>query len=35
MLDAIKDPFLKAILYTRALEHKEKHKNLFDKTKSD
>ena len=32
MLEAIKDPFLRAILYTRAIEHKEKHKNRYDKT---
>ena len=26
MIDAIKDPFLRAILYTRASEYKEQHK---------
>jgi len=35
LLDAIKDPFLRAILFARAIESKEQHKNLFDKTKSD
>ena len=35
LIEAIKDPFLKAILFARAIESKEQHKNLFDKTKSD
>jgi hypothetical protein len=26
MIDAIKDPFLRSILYTRASEYKEQHK---------
>jgi transcriptional regulator with XRE-family HTH domain len=32
MLDAIKDPFLRAILYTRAIEHKVQYKDRYDKT---
>ncbi len=32
LLDAIKDPFLRAIMYTRASEYKEQHKNRYDKT---
>ena len=32
LLDAIKDPFLRAIMYTRASEYKEQHKNRFDTT---
>jgi transcriptional regulator with XRE-family HTH domain len=35
LIEAIKDPFLRAILFTRASEYKEKHKNQLDKTKSD
>ena len=35
LIEAIKDPFLKAILFARAIESKEQHKNLFDKTKND
>jgi transcriptional regulator with XRE-family HTH domain len=31
LIDAIKDPFLRAIMYTRVIEHKEQHKNRFDK----
>jgi transcriptional regulator with XRE-family HTH domain len=32
LIEAIKDPFLRAILYTRASEYKEQHKNRYDKT---
>ena len=32
LIDAIKDPFLRAILYTRVSEYKDQHKNRFDKT---
>jgi transcriptional regulator with XRE-family HTH domain len=32
LIEAIKDPFLRAILYTRASEYKEQHKNRCDKT---
>jgi hypothetical protein len=32
LLDAIKDPFLRAIMYTRVIEYKDQHKNQFDKT---
>jgi transcriptional regulator with XRE-family HTH domain len=32
LLNAIKDPFLRAIMFTRASEYKEQHKNSFDKT---
>ena len=35
LLDAIKDPFLRAIMYTRVIEYQEKHKSSLDKTKSD
>ncbi len=35
LIEAIKDPFLRAILFTRASEYKEKHKNQLDKTKID
>ena len=35
LIEAIKDPYLKSILFARAIESKEQHKNLFDKTKSD
>jgi transcriptional regulator with XRE-family HTH domain len=35
LLEIIKDPLIRAILYTRAIEHKEKHKSLFDQPKSD
>jgi transcriptional regulator with XRE-family HTH domain len=31
LIDAIKDPFLKAIMFTRASEYKEQHKNRYDK----
>jgi hypothetical protein len=31
LLEAIKDPFLKAIMFTRAIEYKDQHKNLYDK----
>ena len=32
MLEAIKDPFLRAILYTRVIEYKDRHKDRYDKT---
>ena len=32
LIEAIKDPFLRAILYTRASEYKEQYKNRYDKT---
>jgi transcriptional regulator with XRE-family HTH domain len=32
LLDAIKNPFLRAVMYTRVSEYKEQHKDLFDKT---
>jgi transcriptional regulator with XRE-family HTH domain len=32
LLDAIKNPSLRAILYTRLIDIKEKHKDLFEKT---
>jgi transcriptional regulator with XRE-family HTH domain len=32
LLDAIKDPFLRAIMFTRVSEYKEQHKNRYDKT---
>jgi hypothetical protein len=32
LLDAIKDPFIRAILFTRASEYKEQHKDRYDKT---
>jgi hypothetical protein len=32
LLEAIKDPFLRAIMYTRVIEYKEQHKNQYDKT---
>ena len=31
LVDAIKDPFLRAIMYTRVIEYKDRHKNLYDK----
>jgi transcriptional regulator with XRE-family HTH domain len=31
LLDAIKDPFLRAIMYARIIEYKEKHKDRYDK----
>ncbi|MGD2091155.1 MAG: hypothetical protein PVH61_33580 [Candidatus Aminicenantes bacterium] len=31
-VDAIKDPFLRAIMYTRVIEYIDQHKNRFDKT---
>ena len=34
LLEFIKDPLTRAVLYTRALEHKKDHKDLFDKPKS-
>ena len=35
LIDAIKIPYLKSILFARAIETKEQHKDLFDKKKSD
>jgi hypothetical protein len=32
LLDAIKDPFLRAIMFNSVIEYKDKHKNLYDKT---
>jgi hypothetical protein len=32
LLEAIKDPFLRAIMYTRIIEYKDQHKNQYDKT---
>ena len=32
MIEAIRDPFLRAILFTRANEYKEQHINFFHKT---
>jgi len=32
LIDAIKDPFLRAIMFTRASEYKEQHKDLYFKT---
>ena len=32
LIDAIKDPFIRAIMYTRVIEYKEQHKNQYDKT---
>jgi transcriptional regulator with XRE-family HTH domain len=32
LLDAIKDPFIRAILFARASEYKEQHKDRYDKT---
>jgi transcriptional regulator with XRE-family HTH domain len=32
LLDAIKDPFLSAIMFTRVIEYKDRHKNMYDKT---
>jgi hypothetical protein len=32
LLDAIKDPFLSAIMFTSVIEYKERHKDLYDKT---
>jgi transcriptional regulator with XRE-family HTH domain len=32
IIDSIKDPFLRAILFTRAIEYKEQHKDRYDKT---
>jgi len=35
LIESIKIPFLKSILFARAIEAKEQHKDLFDKKKSD
>ena len=35
LVDAINDPYLKSILFARAIESKEQHKDLFDIIKSD
>ena len=35
LLDAIKNPFLRAVMYTRVSEYKEQHKDLYDKTGED
>jgi hypothetical protein len=32
LLDAIKNPFLRAVMYTRVIDYKEQHKDLYDKT---
>jgi transcriptional regulator with XRE-family HTH domain len=32
LLDAIKDPFLRAIMFNSVIEYKDKHKDLYDKT---
>jgi transcriptional regulator with XRE-family HTH domain len=32
LLDAIKNPFLRAVMYTRVSDYKEQHKDLYDKT---
>ena len=32
LLDAIKDPFLSAIMFSKVIEYKDQHKNLYDKT---
>lgn len=35
LLDAIKDPFLSAIMFTKVIEYKDQHKNLYDKTSDE
>ena len=31
IIEAIKDPYFKSLLFARAIESKEQHKDLFDK----
>jgi transcriptional regulator with XRE-family HTH domain len=35
LIEAINDPYLKSILFARAIESTEQHKDLFDKIKTD
>ena len=35
LIEDIKIPYLKSILFTKAIESKEQHKDIFDKNKSD
>jgi transcriptional regulator with XRE-family HTH domain len=35
LIDAIKDPFIRAIMYTRVIEYKDQYKNRYDKTSDE